>query len=303
MPRVLLFHNPKAGQKSPSAEELIDALRRAGHEPFYQCRKLPDLQCALDVPHDLVVIAGGDGTVTEILRLCTGHAAPVAILPIGTANNVAAGLGHVGDVEGLIRRWDPQAHRPFYAGLARSDWGQCRFVESFGIGALAEMIAGGHREETDDSDDTATKLDATLEGLRRTIQHLPPQAITLQANGQTFKGDFLWLEITRVGMVGPNLPLIGSPDPWKPELDLVLLPADERQRCLEYLDQFAHGSHPKHSGLIHLRVPSARIISAAEAVQIDGSRLSTALTQGRVHDMECEIYSEPANVLTLKPEQ
>jgi diacylglycerol kinase family enzyme len=48
--------------------------------------------------------AGGDGTAANAARTVAGRAIPLAVLPLGTANNIARSLGYVGSIEELIRR-------------------------------------------------------------------------------------------------------------------------------------------------------------------------------------------------------
>lgn len=47
---------------------------------------------------DVIVAAGGDGTVSTAARAVAGRDIPVAILPLGTANNIARSLGIEGSI-------------------------------------------------------------------------------------------------------------------------------------------------------------------------------------------------------------
>ena len=61
--RVLLIHNPKAGDRKHSKKQLIASLRRFGHQTLYRSTKKSGWKKALKRPVDLVAAAGGDGTV------------------------------------------------------------------------------------------------------------------------------------------------------------------------------------------------------------------------------------------------
>jgi diacylglycerol kinase (ATP) len=92
--KVTLIHNPGAGDKErPDRDWLIAMVQSAGHDVTYQSLKKDDWHITLEDPVDLVVAAGGDGTVGEVARKLIGRRIPVAVLPTGTANNVSRTLG------------------------------------------------------------------------------------------------------------------------------------------------------------------------------------------------------------------
>jgi Diacylglycerol kinase catalytic domain len=59
----------------------------------YCSAKSPDFRDALRQPTDLVVIAGGEGTVVKAISHLYERNMPIAILPLGSANNIAGSLG------------------------------------------------------------------------------------------------------------------------------------------------------------------------------------------------------------------
>ncbi len=112
--RVTLVHNPKSGKhQKTSKRELLDLLSAAGHETTYQSTKKHDWKQSMEEPGELVVIAGGDGTIAKVLKLLAGRHIPVAVLPTGTSNNIAISLGLHGTPEELIGHWTTAKITPF----------------------------------------------------------------------------------------------------------------------------------------------------------------------------------------------
>ena len=66
--RTLLLHNPTAGASHPSAHDLMRQLKAAGLSPTYQSAKAKDYKDVLNKKWDLVIVAGGDGTVARVAR-------------------------------------------------------------------------------------------------------------------------------------------------------------------------------------------------------------------------------------------
>src|SRR5690606_6672480 len=108
---------PTSGDASASAEELEGILADAGYQVRYQALA-GEWKTNLEDPGDLVVAAGGDGTVAEALMTLAGRDVPVAILPFGTANNIAKSLRIVGETAQIVAAWRERNPEPLDLGLA-----------------------------------------------------------------------------------------------------------------------------------------------------------------------------------------
>src|SRR5688572_7554738 len=95
--RICLYANPEAGE-GLSLEEITRLIKRSGHTISQVIHHKDDLPHTLESV-DCVVAAGGDGTVARVARALAGDQIPLAILPVGTANNIAGSLSIEGDLE------------------------------------------------------------------------------------------------------------------------------------------------------------------------------------------------------------
>src|SRR5438309_10222651 len=111
--RVTLMHNPKAGDAEHGGKQLMTALAKAGHHATYQSTKKSDYKKALKKPTDLVLAAGGDGTVGKSARRLIGSGSPLGVLPLGTANNLARSLGSIASAKECVGRLEDGKSLPF----------------------------------------------------------------------------------------------------------------------------------------------------------------------------------------------
>ena len=137
--RAIVLHNPTAGSGDVAAEDLLAALAAGGIAARYCSTKQGGFKHALRKASDLVVAAGGDGTVLKVIRHLRNRSVPIAILPLGGANNIARSLGITADPLKIARAgWGETNARRLDIGTAAGPWRKRLFVESVGIGALAE---------------------------------------------------------------------------------------------------------------------------------------------------------------------
>jgi diacylglycerol kinase (ATP) len=102
MRRIALIYNPASGRDSPKRKAVIDGalsvLRGAGVEANAFHTDAPGGAGALASEAmrqgcDTIIACGGDGTVHEIMQCLVGTSVALAVVPLGTANALAADLG------------------------------------------------------------------------------------------------------------------------------------------------------------------------------------------------------------------
>lgn len=253
--QVTLIHNPGAGStKEKHAEGLIAMLRDAGHEVRYQSSKDDDWDKVLKAPADLVVVAGGDGTVSRVAKRLVGAGIPLAPLPSGTANNISRSLGLVDrPFEELVRGW-PQARRvKLDVGVAEGPWGRRYFVEGLGIGLFASLLARDPKEKLPKFDKPQDTIAHALERMKQGVQSADPIALKASLDGKDISGRYLLLEAVNILYVGPSLFLAPDSKPGDGFLDVVLVTEAERDRLRNYLAQWQDNKQrlavlPSHRG-------------------------------------------------------
>ena len=90
--RICLYWNHTAGG-GLTLDRLTSVIERAGHR--WCARSTMSRICPAHLGDaECVVVAGGDGTVARAGRVLAGGPVPLAILPLGTANNIAQQSRH-----------------------------------------------------------------------------------------------------------------------------------------------------------------------------------------------------------------
>jgi diacylglycerol kinase (ATP) len=235
--KISLVHNPTAGD-GQNVEDVIRLLTDAGHEVRHRSSK-DNWKKLLQDPDDLLVAAGGDGTVRKVAVAASEAGVPFAALPTGTANNIAKTLELLGDAKDLVRSWDAPDLVPIDMGEVRAGDESRRFVEGVGGGWFAELIERSG-EVNDEFRLLGRETDRALHLLADLLRDTDAAPWRIAADRSDLSGDYLAVEILNIRFVGPNIPLAPEADPSDGLLDLVLVSEADRDGILEYLDQRLH---------------------------------------------------------------
>lgn len=153
--RVAVIFNPvAAGERADERErverrkrELVQALTAAGAEEVLVAETTEHdpgreaVQRALALRVDVVVAAGGDGTVMSCVSALAGSPVPLAVLPSGTGNLLANNLDLPGDPEGAAEVAMHGRTRRLDVGALDGDGVDGdRFVVMSGMGFDAAML-------------------------------------------------------------------------------------------------------------------------------------------------------------------
>lgn len=241
---VTVVHNPASGDENHSPERLTALIRGHGHAVRCHSVEQPGWQKLLDQPTDLVVVAGGDGTVGEVLLLLAGKPVPMTLLPCGTANNIAATLGLTDrPLADLVGGWQSAPASGYFTGTVSPAQTSAlaptaSFAEALGGGIIAASISRARQLEPDE-----TSPDAGIRALRALIDEAPSQRWKITYDGHDLSGRYLGVEAMVIGLTGPSLPIAPTADPTDDHLDLVTLTDDHREQLRDYLDQRLAGQH------------------------------------------------------------
>jgi diacylglycerol kinase (ATP) len=244
--KVILIHNPGAGDDSQSSGNHIRRLiRAAGHKVDYQSTREKKWTRALKESSDIVAVAGGDGTVGKVARRLMGTRRPIAILPMGTANNLANMLGVTGaDFENLILQWQTARCVNFDAALAKGPWGSQPFIEGFGMGLFADAmfrIDVGKNAELAASKTPKKEIRSVLQMLNQKLKDYSSKELIVRLDGRDCSGDYILLEALNIRSIGPNLELVRRAEFNDGFLDVVFITKDEKAKLRKYISDHMKG--------------------------------------------------------------
>jgi YegS/Rv2252/BmrU family lipid kinase len=141
--RIFLIHNPISGRRrSRLLQEVLTHLEAMGcridvHETGRRDHAQEIAAQASKSDYDRIVVSGGDGTINEAINGLTGDSPPVAIIPRGTANVLAAELGLSADPKQIaqtIVHGEPRA-------VSLGDINGRKFLLMAGVGFDARVVA------------------------------------------------------------------------------------------------------------------------------------------------------------------
>ncbi|WP_433239710.1 diacylglycerol/lipid kinase family protein [Streptosporangium sp. CA-135522] len=107
--RICVVVNTRSRRGRRLYPEVVRTLRAEGFEPIRLIslddprRLRATLEAALDVEPDLLVVGGGDGTLSAAVKHVAHRDVALGVLPLGTTNNFARSLGLPLDLPGAIR--------------------------------------------------------------------------------------------------------------------------------------------------------------------------------------------------------
>ncbi len=228
--RVLIIHNPNAGRRRRRhrLKDVIAGLERSGAR--VELRPTAAAGDALRYAHaalasaavgdgpDVVVAAGGDGTVNEVVNGLAGGALPLALLPLGTANVLAAEIGLEEHPDEVVRAILHGPAVPIHLG----DVNGRRFTLMAGIGLDADVVATVNHRLKRRTGKFAYAVATLLRWLeyrrhrfRIEIDGVPHEAAAaVVANGHYYAGRFVCADAARLTDPWLHVCLFEKPGRW-----------------------------------------------------------------------------------------
>jgi len=242
--QTTLIYNPQAGTGAqPGPEEILEALRQVGLDPVYNpTPTLADLDQALSDVKDLVVVAGGDGSIRAVSTRLLEKDIKITPLPMGTANNIARLLAVNGSAQEIIAGLANPGERDMDIGCLQSEDGPAFFLEALGIGAFAD---GLKKYQPENGKSIARSIQSTLE----TLKGYQPNFFHINLDGEDFSGSYFMLEVMNAPTLSYRFVLAPEAKADDGLFDLVLIHANQRDNYLKFMTGVLMGNLESFPGV------------------------------------------------------
>ena len=269
--RVIL--NPTAGGGEEGEEIRAWAARRPGVRVRETSQAGDGRRWAREAARegiDLVVAAGGDGTVHEVACGIVEHEGPapaLGIVPLGTGNDLVRSLGVPQDVEEALELLDRGRRRAMDAVRLEGVGDEPRF--------FFNALNGGFSGDVHDALDPELKerwgpLSYLRSGLE-TWGERTPYELELEVDGEESRHEALNLVVANGAYAGHGIPVAPGADPFDGLLDVLLIRDAPALELSGLAARMLTGEPVEHELLARWRARSVRIRAERSLpVSVDG---------------------------------
>lgn len=274
MPDIAVILNPRA--RSERAQNLVEELRRLFPEAELllteaagDARRLA-AQAARD-GFRVVVAAGGDGTVNEVVNGLAGGGAALGVLPLGTMNVFAKEHGIPARIEDAIAVIRGGVMREIDLGAAND----AHFIQLAGVGLDAQVV-----KQTDWESKKRFGALSYLISAAQVVSRTPPKLV-IESGGATQEGLFVLVGNGRY--YGAKLVLFPDAKTDDGLLDVLVFKKLGYLDIARYLGAVLIGAHTKLADVEYFQTDALRVHSEDEVpVEVDGELSGVAPVNFRV---------------------
>lgn len=279
--RIALIIHPTSADAVAALQEGASTLRGAGHQiwPRLTFERRDARRFARDAAEagfDLVVAAGGDGTVHEVVNglqdflhdsagTHRGPAPRLGIVPLGTGNDFAGARGI------------PPDPRDALAGAVVGTARRAEVGVVNGVNFLNVSTGGIGAEATEETPEAAKRMLGSLAylitGVRK-FAALNASAARFSADETIFDGRFLLFAVGNSGRTGGGNWLTPRAELDDGVLDICIVREVSRVEFLNLLPLLRAGGHLDHPAVVYRQLPFLRVEAEEElSVNADGEPL------------------------------
>jgi lipid kinase YegS len=268
---IAVIIRPREGMEGLGAmREAVAALRGEGHEvsPRLTFEERDATRFAREAGGsgaDLIIAAGGDGTINEVVNgaLEAGWSGRLGIVPTGTANDFAFGMEIPRTIEEAFRVAVEGSEKR--VDVARLNERHFVNVSTGGFGATAT-------EET--PSDTKRLLGPwayVITGVKKFSELRPSFARFTTPDGDAFEGEVMLFAVGNAKRTGGGSMLTPRAEFGDGQLDVMIVPAMPRMDFVALLPDLRAGTHVDNPHVLYFRTEVLEVESDEDlSVNVDG---------------------------------
>lgn len=244
---IRLVHNPTAGEGEYSKKNMIDLIEFHGYRCAYNSSKKKMLR-SIAPETEFIVIAGGDGTIRKtimcLLNKKLKYKRPIALLPFGTANNIATSLNIPLDHARNIRSWADYHLKKFDVGQVTGLQNTVYFIESFGFGIFPRLMKVLSKMDTDHIKTPEQEFKLALATLLELSKAYQAVSFKIEIDDRVIEDKAIMIEVMNISCLGPNLRLSKDADSEDGYFDVIIVTEKDRKKMETYLDKKIGSKEP-----------------------------------------------------------
>ena len=263
--QAMLVFNPQARNTSKlTPEEILEALRQAGYDATYSpTSNEENLDEVLENAKDVVVVAGGDGTIRAVASRLLKRNIQIAPIPLGTANNLARTLSLNGKPLEIIAGLADSVECTLDIGCVTTPTGTNYFLEAMGIGMFADILERYNPED-------GKSIGRAIRALLKTLNDYQPKFIHVNVDGQDFSGSYILFEVMNTPTMGFHYMLAPQAKPDDGLFDLVLIHANQQEKYVKFIRAVLTGTLERLPDVSIQKGRQLEIVWRRFPLQVDG---------------------------------
>ena len=271
MDKVRFIYNPYSGENMILKE--LDIIMKMHQEKRYQVipyriqqgKNVAEALEDLDETYKYILIAGGDGTVDTVVNamINKGIDLPIAILPVGTANDFGKFLNIPADVKEALEKILSTEPVPVDIGKINDKY----FVNVASTGLFTDIS-----QKTDDNlKNTIGKLAYYIKGIEE-LPHFRKLKVKITSDELVYDGE-MYLMLVFNGQTAGNLKLATQADATDGYLDVIVIKAVALYEIIPLFLKILKGDHLDSNKVVYFKTNKLLIESNEDIVtDIDGEK-------------------------------
>ncbi|WP_308465028.1 diacylglycerol/lipid kinase family protein [Rathayibacter soli] len=277
-PRIVVAINPQAsfGARQEVGPAVVTALSAAGFEVVAITQPNGELLrretlAAVDAGADALVMVGGDGMAGMGTNIVAGTTLPLGIIPSGTGNDVARGLGMpIDDTDAAIRALLDALER----GPRVIDAGRVRQggLTTWFIGVLSAGFDAIVNERANRISHPRGKSRYTLAMLIELVSFRPIEYV-VTTDSESFATRAMLISVANNRSIGGGMMIAPDAELDDGLLDLFIVTPMSKIRFISVFSKVFSGTHTSLPEVQLSRVRSVRLESPSAVAYADGERI------------------------------
>jgi len=267
-PLVVIVFNPFSGRYSSlRLKELESLVVKKGFRVESVLNSYNEVRDIISISPSLIIIAGGDGTINEVINWTSESPIPLAIVPFGTTNVIAQELSIPSDISAAVeialsgRVHNIALGRIHYSGRKRY------FVMSLGIGFDGETVRNLNIRLKRFIGKGAYIISAI-----KTLSRWRPQALKIKTDKTPITGySVIFSNISRYA---GNITIAPDADIETPLLYMYLMKGKRKTDILRYAVSGLLGRHLRLKDILYMPIEQVEVDGTAH-IQADGEYIGT----------------------------